>query len=340
MRVLVTGGAGFIGSNLCDALLKRGDEVFCLDNFNKYYCYAAPHSERYLHRKWNNLAQARKRKRFHLLETPSGTPVDIRNAEMLQKTFPARIDAVVHLAACAGIRNSQRAPATLEEADCIGKTAYLATNVTGTVNVIHAALARGVQQFVITSSSSVYGQNDPPWAESMRISPLNVWYAETKRMMERQCKVISELNRTARFTIVRPFSVYGPRGRVDMLPGAYTEGALRGTPVVMNGNGSQKRDYTYIDDVVGAYLCALDRSFQYEVINVGNEHPVAVRYVAELIEREAGRKLHLTRKKADPSDLQVTYASTKKAQELLAWKAKTSIEEGIAQTVAWYREQR
>jgi UDP-glucuronate 4-epimerase len=313
VKVLVTGGAGFIGSHTVEALLRRGDEVVCLDNFNDYYDPA---------RKRRNLEAAVQNPACRVYEA------DIRDRAALEDVFAAeRVDRVVHLAAMAGVLPSIKSPALYEE-----------VNVRGTLNLLDLARQFRHDHFVFASSSSVYGSNTKvPFEETDPVDRPISPYAATKRAAELLAYSYSHLHGFS-CAALRLFTVYGPRGRPDMAPYRFTQSIAEGRPLKMFGDGSTRRDYTYIDDIVSGILSALDRPLGYEIFNLGNSTPVELRRFITVVEEAVGRKAVIERMDLQPGDVPVTYASTEKARRLLSYNPQTSIEEGMRRFVDWYRD--
>jgi UDP-glucuronate 4-epimerase len=314
VKVLVTGGAGFIGSHLGEALLERGEQVVVLDNFNDYYSPA---------RKRRNVAGMVEHPDFRLYEA------DIRNGEALAEVFAQeRPDRVVHIAAMAGIRYSVQEPKLYEE-----------VNVGGTLLVLEQARRHGVRSLVLASSSSVYGadcqapfREDSPCARP--ISP----YAATKRAAEILAYTYHHLYGLP-VTCLRFFTVYGPRGRPDMAPYRFTDGIYRGESLQLYGDGSFVRDYTYIDDIVAGVLAALDAAFPYEIINLGNSHTITIADYIALIERVVGKKATIVRLPPAAGDVPLTHADISKARRLLGFDPQTPVAEGMERFFAWYRKE-
>ena len=312
MKVLVTGGAGFIGSHLSEALLARGDEVICLDNFNDYY---SPE------RKRRNIAGLLKSPAFRLYEG------DIRDAMAVAALFEReRPQRVVHIAAMAGVRYSIEHPQLYQE-----------VNVGGTLVVLEQARRHGVDNFLLASSSSVYGADShAPFREddacARPISP----YAATKRAAELLAYTYHHLYGLP-CTALRFFTVYGPRGRPDMAPWRFTEAIYHGRPLQLFGDGSAVRDFTYIDDIIAGVLAALDAVFPYEIINLGNSRTIAIADYIALIERIVGKKAQIVRLPPVTGDVPLTHADIGKARRLLGFDPQTGVEEGMERFVAWYR---
>ena len=312
-RVLVTGAAGFIGSHLTDALLARGDEVLGLDEFNDYYDPAV---------KRGNLAGALAQPGFALVEA------DICDEAALRAAFERfRPEVVVHLAARAGVRPSLQDP-----------NLYHRVNVIGGQHILDACRDFGPSHLVFASSSSVYGGSTAvPFTEEdpvMRpISP----YAATKRMNELQAHVYSHLY-GLNVTMLRFFTVYGPRQRPDMAIHKFTRNLLRGEPIPVFGDGSTRRDYTYIDDIVQGLLGCVDTPLRYEILNLGESRTTTLAELVEMVARHAGRPPVIDRRPAQPGDVEITYADISRARRLVGYAPRFEMDEGIRRFVAWYRK--
>jgi len=314
MKILVTGGAGFIGSHTVDALLARGDDVLCVDNFNDYY---SPQ------RKRKNLDKAHASSSFRLYEK------DIRNFQELERIFSSEHpQKVVHLAAMAGVRYSVKLPLLYEE-----------VNVRGTLNLLELASRYGVHNFVLASTSSVYGASkDIPFKEdNTAIRPLAP-YPATKRACELLAYVYHNLH-GLRCTALRFFTVYGSRGRPDMTPYLFTEAISQGREITLFDEGRPQRDFTYIEDVITGVLAAVDADLEYEIINLGNSRPVVMRDFVGIIEDLLGRKAKIISPPLPPSEPPLTYADISKARRLLGYNPTTSVEEGMRYFIEWYGQE-
>ncbi len=313
-KVLVTGGAGFIGSHTVAALLTRGDEVICLDNFNDYYDPA---------RKRKNVAPFQKNPRYRLYE------MDIRDAEALEALFAAeRPDKVIHVAAMTNVRYSIRHPEL-----------YESVNVRGLMNTLEVARRYEVANFVFASSSSVYGTDSPvPFREDAPCDRPLAPYPASKRAGELFCHSYHHLHGLP-CTCLRLFTVYGPRGRPDMAPYLFTRWVFDGEPIKMFGDGTSCRDYTYIDDIVAGVVAALDADLPYEIINLGNSHTLTLRDFIDIVEELVGRKAEIVRLPPQPGDVPRTYADVSKARRLLGYDPQTPFVEGMARFVDWYRRE-
>ncbi len=313
-KILVTGGAGFIGSHTVQALLDRGDQVVCLDNFNDYY---SPQ------RKYQNAALSLGRPGYMLIEG------DVRDPDTLRTLFEAhRPRRIVHIAAMAGVRPSIQQPHL-----------YESVNVGGTLNVLEMARQYEVENIVFASTSSIYGARQAvPFNEDDRVDWPVSPYAATKRAGELLAYTYHHLHKL-NFTALRFFTVYGPRGRPDMAPYLFTEAVFKGTALKMFGDGSSSRDYTYIDDIVQGVLAAVDRPLGYEIINLGNNRTVYLRDFIALVEQLVGQKANVAPMPMPPGDVPRTCADISKAQHLLDYNPQIPFETGLARFVDWYRSE-
>lgn len=312
MRILVTGAAGFIGSHVAEALLARGDHVAGLDNFNDYY------SPR---RKRANVARLLDHPRFTLHE------IDLRNEKDIRHICAVgRFDAVVHLAAMAGVRYSiERAPL------------YVDVNVRGTVNLLEAVRKAGSPHFVFASTSSVYGRTERlPFREDDPLGRPLAPYPATKIAGEVMGHAYHNLFGIS-FTALRFFSVYGPRGRPDMMPYHITDCIVHDREFTLYEGGEMYRDWTYIDDIVAGVLAAVDRPMGYEVLNLGRGQPVRMRDFVELIEELVGKRARMTTPPAPPSEPPITFADISKARALLDYNPTTPVADGMRRFWEWYR---
>ncbi len=313
MAILVTGGAGFIGSHVVERLVGRGDEVVVLDDFNNYYDPSI---------KERNLAALATHSHLHVIRGDVAEPDDVARA------FAVRpIHAIIHLAARAGVRPSISDPLLYER-----------VNIRGTLLILEQGRRVGVGRVIFASSSSVYGVTSTvPFQESdpadRAISP----YAATKRAGELLCHTYHHLYGMP-ITCLRFFTVYGPRQRPDLAIHSFTRNIWLGEPISVFGDGSSARDYTYVSDVVSGLVAALDRPvpFGYEIFNLGNSSPVGLETLIHLIESSLGRTAILKRAPSQPGDVHITYAGISKAQRLLGYQPRVSIEEGIERFCSWY----
>lgn len=312
MAVLVTGGAGFIGSHLVDKLIERGEEVICLDNFDPYY---DPNLKK------NNIRYNLNKKNFKLIEA------DVRDQKILWKVFEEnKIEKIVHLAAKVGVRPSIEDPLVYED-----------VNVRGTLNLLEVCKKYKPENFIFGSSSSVYGDIKKfPARENDTLNPISP-YGVSKRTCELYCRTYSSLYGVP-ITCLRFFTVYGPRQRPDMAIHKFTRLMSEGREIEMYGDGSSKRDYTYIDDIVEGTLSALDKKFDFEIFNLGNSKSVELRRLISILEEKLGKKANIKRLPEQPGDVSITCADISKAERLLGYRPKTSIEEGIEKFVKWYEQ--
>ena len=316
-NILVTGGAGFIGSHLVGRLLDEGGwRVHVIDDFNDFY---DPGLKR------RNVAAHAGRAGYRLVEA------DIRDRDALAAAFAeGEFDTVVHLAARAGVRPSLSEPLLYNE-----------TNVTGTLNLLELARARGVRQFVFGSSSSVYGQNAKvPFAEDDPVARPISPYAATKAAGELLCHTYSHLY-GLRCVALRFFTVYGARQRPDLAIHKFARLISRGEPIPVFGDGTTRRDYTYVDDIIAGVRAAIDyEATPFEAINLGESRTVELRELISLLERELGREAKIDRQPPQPGDVPQTYADISKARALLGYDPQTQIEDGIRKFVDWFNEQK
>lgn len=309
-RVLVTGAAGFIGSHVAAALLRRGDAVRGLDSFTPFYDPAL---------KRRNVDEVRREGDLPVAEA------DVRDAAAVRDAVEG-CDAVVHLAASAGVRPSL--------ADPVG---YADVNVRGTAVLLEAARAAGVRTFVAASSSSVYGvRSAVPFAESdpcdRPVSP----YAASKRAMELLCRAF-QARAPLDLTCLRFFTAYGPRQRPEMAIHSFARAMEEGRPVVLYGDGSSRRDYTYIDDIVDGVVRALDRASGFRTYNLGESRTTSLAELVSLLEAALGRKALVERLPDQAGDVPLTCADVSLARAELGYEPSVPMEEGLARFVAWMR---
>ncbi len=313
-NVLITGGAGFIGSHLAENLLREGSwQVSIVDDLNDFY---SPEIKR------ANLDAIRAAGDFQFFET------DIRNFEKLRAVFDeTEFDCIVHLAARAGVRPSLSQPRLYSE-----------TNINGTLNLLELARDYEVPQFVFGSSSSVYGVNEKvPFAEDDRIHQTISPYAATKAAGELLCHTYSHLF-NIRCACLRFFTVYGARQRPDLAIHKFAKRITEGKPIQVFGDGTTRRDYTYIDDVLQGILAAMayDASM-YEIFNLGESETTELSRLIELLERSLDMKAVIDRQPLQPGDVPITFADISKAKKLLGYDPQTKIEEGIPKFIEWFR---
>jgi len=313
--VLVTGGAGFIGSHLCERLLARGDRVVVLDNFDPFYDEAI---------KRDNIASALAHPRYRLVTG------DIRHAATVDGLLGAeRFDVIVHLAARAGVRPSIAEPAL-----------YSDVNLTGTSVLLEACRKHGLRRFVFGSSSSVYGDaNKVPFAESDPVTHPVSPYAATKAAGELLCYAHHHVH-ALDVSCLRFFTVYGPRQRPEMAIHKFAREILEGRPLPRYGDGSTERDYTYVDDIIDGVVKAMDRVSGFHVYNLGESRRVPLSALIAILEREIGTPAKIQAMPNQPGDVRMTWADVSRAREDLGYDPKVPIEEGIRRFVAWLKDRR
>lgn len=313
--ILVTGVAGFIGSNTAQKLLTDGKKVIGIDNLNDYY-----------NQSWKeeNLNNLKKNEDFIFHKA------DIRDLETLKEIAKTeKIDAIIHLAARAGVRPSIADPILYEE-----------VNVKGTVNMLEIAKEFEIKQFVFASSSSVYGNQEKiPFSETDNVDNPISPYAATKKACELIAYTYSHLYYINTIGL-RFFTVYGPAGRPDMAPYLFTKAILNDQPINKFGDGSTRRDYTFIDDIVSGVVAAIDLDHSYEIINLGNNTPVSLNEFISTLEEITGKEMKINQMGMQPGDVDQTYADISKAQKLLGYDPKTNFKEGLTKFVEWYKENR
>jgi UDP-glucuronate 4-epimerase len=320
--ILVTGGAGFIGSHLCERLVSHGHKIICLDNFNDYYDPSL---------KERNISSIIDHPNFSLVRG------DILDSQLLGELFPrlarwgngARsLPVVVHLAALAGVRPSLSSP-----------IAYVDVDVKGTVNLLESAHLHDVQQFIYASSSSVYGVGIPtPYREDQFLEKQTSPYSTAKMCGELYCSTYHHLY-SIPITIFRFFTVYGPRQRPEMAFHKFADLLNLGEMVPIYGDGTSARDYTYIDDIIDGIVAAIETPFSYEVINLGSDRPVRLLDMVQAIGEAMGITPKLQHLPQQLGEMPITWANISKAKKLLGYSPKVSLKDGLTRFVTWYREQ-
>ncbi len=324
-HILVTGGAGFIGSHLTKALLKSQQKVIVLDNFNDFY---DPEIKR-----GNIKAITTKMAELGIPEDHFQiVEGDIRNTEQMDKLFASfSIQLVVHLAAMAGVRPSISAPLLYNE-----------VNINGTLNLLEKCKKYAVKKFVFASSSSVYGNNKKvPFAENDFVDHPVSPYAATKRAGELLCHTYHHLYGMD-IACLRFFTVYGPGQRPDLAIHKFTKLIINDEEVPFYGDGTTERDYTYIEDIIDGVLRAIqwveNGQGSYEIFNLGESRTVNLKEMVTTLEKEIGKKAKLKVLPMQPGDVQRTYADITKAQKILGYQPTTAFEDGIKQFIQWYKE--
>lgn len=313
-NLLVTGGAGFIGSHLVDRLLNSNvEQITVVDDFNDFY---APDIKR------DNIREHLKDPRYKLVEA------DIRNRARLEEVFSNnRFDCIVHLAARAGVRPSLKEPQF-----------YCETNINGTLNLLELARHHGIRQFVFGSSSSVYGINAKvPFSEDDPIRQPISPYAATKAAGELLCHTYSHLY-DLRCICLRFFTVYGPRQRPDLAIHKFAKLISQQQPIPVFGDGTTRRDYTYVDDIIDGVTAAINYDETvYEVFNLGESRTVELNELITLLEKELGTEAIINREAPQPGDVPQTFADITKARQLLGYNPQTQIEAGLHRFGEWFR---
>lgn len=312
MKILVTGGAGFIGSNLTKKLIDRGDQVVMIDNFNDYY-------EPQL--KEDRIKKFLKGYKFKLYRG------DIRDEKLLEKIFKKeKIDKVVHLAAMAGVRYALQNP-----------NLYYDVNVLGTQNLLGLAVKYEIKNFVYASSSSVYGNNKKlPFSETDSVDNPISPYAASKKANELQAHVYSHVYKLPT-TGLRFFTVYGPWGRPDMALFLFTDAIIKGETINVYNRGNMSRNFTYVDDIASGIMTVLDKNAAYDIVNIGGDKEEKLTRFIEVIEQNVGKKAKKKLLPMQPGDVPATVADIRKLRKL-GWKPTTRIEKGIENFVNWYKE--
>jgi len=310
-NILVTGCAGFIGWKVSEKLLKENIQVIGVDNLNDYY------DPRLKEWRLNSLKED---KNFSL------RVIDISEYKHVRKLFSEHpVDAVINLAARAGVRSSVENP-----------WVYLDTNVQGTLNLLECCKTFGVKKFVLASTSSIYGLKEVPFSEGDQTDTPLAPYSATKKGAEVLCYTYHYLHGID-ISIPRYFTVYGPAGRPDMSIFLFIKKIDNGLPITVFGDGRQKRDFSYIDDIADGTLKCL-QPCGYEIFNLGSDNPVELMYVINLIEDVLKKRASIEFLPRHPADVPATWANIEKSKERLNWSPKTTIEDGIKKTVAWYLE--
>jgi len=310
MRILVTGGAGFIGSHLVEKLLAAGHEVAILDDFNDFY---DPQIKR------DNIAAVSKDTVIH--------HVDLRDSAAVRNVFHLeKFETIVHLAARAGVRPSIQYPQL-----------YYDTNVSGTLHLLDAARVTGVERFIFASSSSVYGiSKTVPFSEDQHLTQTLSPYAATKIAGEFLCSTFSHLYQM-RMVALRYFTVYGPRQRPDLAIHQFTRRIYAGQPIDQFGDGTTRRDYTYIDDVIQGTMAALNyEESPFDIFNLGESETIQLNDLISAIEKALGKKAKVNRLPEQPGDMPLTCADISKARKLLGYNPITQFNDGLPRFIDWF----
>ena len=310
MRILVTGGAGFIGSHLVEKLLADGQDVAILDDFNDFY---DPQIKR------DNISAVAKRIALH--------DVDLRDGDRVSSLFRhEKFDTIVHLAARAGVRPSIQQPEL-----------YYDTNVAGTLHLLEGARTSGLARFIFASSSSIYGAaKKVPFSEEEHLTQTLSPYAATKIAGESLCSTYSHLNKL-RIVALRYFTVYGARQRPDLAIHQFTRKIHGGEPIDQFGDGTTRRDYTYIDDIIQGTMAALKYDGpMFDVFNLGESETIQLKDLIAAIENALGKKAKINQLPEQPGDMPLTCADISKARKLLGYDPKTKFSEGLPKFIDWF----
>ncbi|HZA38299.1 MAG TPA: SDR family NAD(P)-dependent oxidoreductase [Candidatus Baltobacteraceae bacterium] len=310
MRILVTGGAGFIGSHLVEKLLATGHEVAILDDFNDFYDPQIKHA---------NIAGFAKDAAIH--------HIDLRDSASVQNVFQrAKFETIAHLAARAGVRPSIQHPQL-----------YCDTNVSGTLHLLDAARVTGVERFIFASSSSVYGSSKiVPFSEDQHLTQTLSPYAATKIAAEFFCSTYAHLY-PMRVVSLRYFTVYGPRQRPDLAIHQFTRRIYAGEPIEQFGDGTTRRDYTFIDDVIQGTMAALKYDGpRFDIFNLGESDTIQLKDLISAIENALGKKAKINRLPEQPGDMPLTCADISKARKLLGYNPTTRFSDGLPRFIEWF----
>jgi len=314
MRFLVTGGAGFIGSHLCEKLVQNGDYVICLDNFDSYYDPVI---------KRNNIRLLLSHPNFVLIEG------SILNWKLLRDLYKGNpVDTVVHLAARAGVRPSIQNPRL-----------YQKVNIQGTVNLLELSANYNISKFILASSSSVYGKQEKiPFSEDDPVDNPISPYAASKKACELLAFTYHSLY-SLPVTCLRFFTVYGPRQRPDMAIHKFTKCIFEEKKIPLFGDGKSRRDYTYISDIIHGIEKAIQKCRGYQVYNLGESKTIELQHLIELLEKASGMTAKIQSLPNQPGDVPITYADITRARTELGYNPKVPIEQGIPKFVEWYKRE-
>ncbi|QGG47197.1 SDR family NAD(P)-dependent oxidoreductase [Heliorestis convoluta] len=313
--IVVTGAAGFIGSSVCHQLLDQDYQIIAIDNMNDYY------DTRLKEWRLQKLKEHKKSKKNFTFYR-----CDIEDLESLTNICQKyKIDAIINEAARAGVRYSIENPHI-----------YLTTNANGNLNLLEICKKHNINKYILASTSSLYAGQPMPFQECLPVNEPISPYAASKKAAEAMAYSYHHLF-DLDVTILRYFTVYGPAGRPDMAPLRFIKWTLEGTPLTIYGDGSQTRDFTYVEDIARGTIKAL-KPMGFEVINLGNNHPDKISKLIELIEEKTGKKSIRQHKPFHKADMIATWANVEKANQLLGWKPEVSLEEGVERSVRWAKE--
>jgi UDP-glucuronate 4-epimerase len=312
MKILITGAAGFIGSHTCESLIKNGNSIIGVDNFDPFYSSKL---------KELNLEQLNQNNNFRFYKA------DIRDDKVLNQIFSSnQVDVVIHLAAKAGVRPSIE---SISE--------YYDVNINGTVSLLESMRKNGIKKMVFASSSSIYGNNQKvPFSEDDRVDNPISPYASTKKSGELLCHVYSHLYNFD-ITCLRFFTVYGPRQRPDLAIHKFTKLIQENKPIPFYGDGSSSRDYTYIEDIVNGISCALNHLEGYKIYNLGESKVITLKKLVEVIETILGKKAMLNQLPMQQGDVSRTFADISKARAEIGYNPAYDFETGMKKFVDWYK---
>lgn len=312
MKILITGAAGFIGSHTCESLIKNGNSIIGVDNFDSFYSYKL---------KKLNLEQLNQNSNFRFYKA------DIRDDKALNQIFSSnQVDVVIHLAAKAGVRPSIE---SISE--------YYDVNINGTISLLESMRKNGIKKMVFASSSSIYGNNQKvPFSEDDRVDNPISPYASTKKSGELLCHVYSHLYNFD-ITCLRFFTVYGPRQRPDLAIHKFTKLIQENKPIPFYGDGSSSRDYTYIEDIVNGISCALNHLEGYKIYNLGESKVITLKKLVEVIETILGKKAMLNQLPMQQGDVSRTFADISKARAEIGYNPAYDFETGMKKFVDWYK---
>ncbi|MEO0228351.1 MAG: GDP-mannose 4,6-dehydratase [candidate division WOR-3 bacterium] len=313
-KILLTGVAGFIGYKTAEMLLERGYYVYGVDNLNDYYDVRL--------KEWR-LSQLKKFNNFNFAR------IDIENLSALKKIFVKNknFDAVINLAARAGVRYSMKNPAV-----------YMTTNALGTLNLLELMKEHNIKKMILASTSSLYAGQKMPFKEDLPVNTPISPYAASKKAAESIAYSYHYLY-DMDIIILRYFTVYGPAGRPDMSVFRFIKWIDEGKELILYGDGTQSRDFTYVDDIADGTIRALNVN-GFEIINLGNSTPHSLNELIVLIEKTIGKKARVIKRPFASADLKATWADIKKARLLMGWKPMVSLEQGIEKTIEWYEKNR
>lgn len=313
MKILITGGAGFIGSSLADSLLNEGNDIVVVDNFNDYYAYEIKEA---------NVKHNLDNPHYHLYK------IDLTDKNALKNVFAENnFDTVVHLAGRAGVRPSIERPED-----------YVESNILATIHILELMKDFNVKKLVFASSSSVYGNCKAQiFSEDLKVTEPISQYAATKSACEQFCYTYHKLY-NMNIVCLRFFTVYGPRQRPDLAIHKFTNLISKHQPIPVFGDGTTKRDYTYIDDIISGVEAAIAyNKTPYEIINLGGGEPVSLSQMIKTIETTLGEKAIIDRKPMQKGDVDKTVSDISKAQRLLGYNPQTRFSDGIAKFIKWWK---